>query len=374
MSKVKNALTKYFSYPDHREAIYDFIRVFACIGVVGIHTTPPIQTPANAFLFAFFRTAMPLFFVMSGALLLGGEEKPSDEKLGLFYLKRIESVVLPFLIYICFWGCWVDTWHSIPQIVSLEELSSMIRLIPTVLYENLTGPHIAHFWFMYELIGLYLISPFLKKGLHAFSASFLKKLLLVILIVMSVATYLPMLGISLYFTNYFAAWVIYYILGYILTRKEMERTYPVLAVVGAIAFVFMVIWQYYHPDLEVTQFYHLQPHMMLCTAGIFSLCMLLKEKLTFSKKINWVMMHLGKYCFCVYAIHNAFLWNYQALYPEYGQRASTTILVVLAVYGKALLFAIVFDNLITFNLQRLFRLVVKLISLPCRRRNDRMKR
>ena len=151
MKTIKTALTRYFSYPDQREGIYDLIRVFACIGVLAAHCTPSDPGPINAFLFAVFCPSMPMFFVMSGALLLGGKEKPSDENLLPFYLRRFESVILPFLLYACYWGCWIDLGHSVIQIPTAEDLSTVIRLLPTVFYENLTSVRTGHFWFVISL-------------------------------------------------------------------------------------------------------------------------------------------------------------------------------------------------------------------------------
>ena len=61
-----------------REPIYDFIRVFACICVIGIHCTK------NLLFESISRIGLPMFTFLSGVLILNS----NDESISTFYFKR----------------------------------------------------------------------------------------------------------------------------------------------------------------------------------------------------------------------------------------------------------------------------------------------
>ena len=89
---------------------------------------------------------VPLFVMLSGALLL----QPSKiETMGVFFKKRLNRIALPFL----FWGIAYFLWRYYVQDEALP-LASIVQGIET-------GPYY-HFWFLYMITGLYLITPMLR--------------------------------------------------------------------------------------------------------------------------------------------------------------------------------------------------------------------
>ena len=85
-----------------REYIYDFLRVLACIFIIGIHCGERLLR-GNKYDFiwwehnifnAIVRTGLCVFLFISGALLLN--RKP--EKTSVFYLKRFTKILIPFLV------------------------------------------------------------------------------------------------------------------------------------------------------------------------------------------------------------------------------------------------------------------------------------
>ncbi len=89
------------------------------------------------------RSCVPLFLMISGATLL-----PRQESLQLFFRKRITRIIPPLLFWSMFYLA-VDAWsgkHTGNWIVAM-----------------LTGPTKYHLWYFYELIGLYMIVPVLRK-------------------------------------------------------------------------------------------------------------------------------------------------------------------------------------------------------------------
>ncbi|MCL2305175.1 MAG: acyltransferase family protein [Planctomycetaceae bacterium] len=94
--------------------------------------------------------AVPLFVMISGVLLLGRNEEPIP-----FYRKRFGKVLWPFLAWCCIYiFCrWLNG-----QGLADETPITLTSSVGAILSHNING----HFWFMYMLISLYLVAPFLS--------------------------------------------------------------------------------------------------------------------------------------------------------------------------------------------------------------------
>ncbi len=92
--------------PSEKKIIYwaDLIRVIAIFLVVVIHVSgqvtnvwgkiPTLEWMIGNIYGGIARVAVPLFFMISGYLLL-----PRSESLGSFYTKRMPRVVIPFVVW-----------------------------------------------------------------------------------------------------------------------------------------------------------------------------------------------------------------------------------------------------------------------------------
>jgi surface polysaccharide O-acyltransferase-like enzyme len=131
------------------------VRVFATFMVVLLHVAAPVRdqwhnmATANFIVGAIFdsfgRCGVPLFLMISGALLLGQEDDPLT-----FYKKRFSRIIFPFL----FWGllyAFFSAWQN-NQPVHIEKILSNL----------LWGPSYYHLWYLYMLMGIYLVAPFVQ--------------------------------------------------------------------------------------------------------------------------------------------------------------------------------------------------------------------
>ncbi len=143
-----------------RRCDYDLLRVVSMAAVVFLHTAAgalrdfsnPALWHVSNLLAAVFVSAVPIFFMLSGALLLGS--KRTDQP--LFVLKhRVPRVLLPGL----FWSGVVIgyTWYSQGAAAALEQLLHLPNTTVLVAY-----------WFLYALIPMYLLSPLLKRMVDHF--------------------------------------------------------------------------------------------------------------------------------------------------------------------------------------------------------------
>lgn len=138
-----------------RRCDYDLLRVCSMFGVIYLHVASgalrslnyPILWNFSNILACLATPAVPLFFMMSGALLLK-EEKTTD--LTHLFQKRIPKVLFPLLTYSA-----VILLYSVVRHNTAGAIEGLSRLLNT--------PVSVPYWFLYALIPMYLLSPMLKK-------------------------------------------------------------------------------------------------------------------------------------------------------------------------------------------------------------------
>ncbi len=148
-------------YPNGRISLpVDLIRTIAIILVILLHAsieaTPniDIMSPQGVQLWwasdiynSLARSGVPLFVLLTGALLL--QPAKVDEPLKVFFKKRFNRIGLPII----FWGAAYFAWR---YFVNSEALTSL-----SIIQGIFAGPYY-HFWYLYILIGLYLLTPLLR--------------------------------------------------------------------------------------------------------------------------------------------------------------------------------------------------------------------
>ena len=138
---------------DKREIWVDWMRVAACFMVVLVHATEPfylggdgalILTKSDAcwasFFDSFVRACVPLFIVASSYL-----QFPLHYSSGEFLRRRAVRILIPFVI-----------WSLVYAFAWGEPVSNLKDLLLNFNYAA------GHLWFVYMLIGLYLLMPLLS--------------------------------------------------------------------------------------------------------------------------------------------------------------------------------------------------------------------
>lgn len=127
----------------------DWLRIIAALMVVMIHTSGMLylNNPVGSasYLLGFWnqelvRSAVPLFFMISGTLLLRPEYDANPRKM----VTKAAKLLLLMLV-----------WSFIYALICVKPLSAKALLFATI------KGHF-HFWFFEYLIGLYLLTPLLK--------------------------------------------------------------------------------------------------------------------------------------------------------------------------------------------------------------------
>ena len=130
-----------------REVKVDLIKIFACIGVVALHTVKMNKGILNLVIGLLATTSIPLFFVINGYLMFR-----KDQISYKYAFRKIFRILI-----VCF--SW-EALHGLAFFLYYRESRNFLR---SFILDFFQKGLFFHFWFMGALIILYLILPLLRK-------------------------------------------------------------------------------------------------------------------------------------------------------------------------------------------------------------------
>lgn len=151
-----------------RIVFLDWLRVIACFMVMVVHASECVYSNDYSFSFpselgrwsvalinGFVRPAVPLFLIASAYLLI-----PLRTDTATFFRKRFTRVVIPFVVWLVMYAVLPGIWGEF----SGEEVKNNLSHI----FINFI-PRASHLWFIYMLLGIYLIMPVISPWLERVS-------------------------------------------------------------------------------------------------------------------------------------------------------------------------------------------------------------
>ena len=136
-----------------RDIRLDMLRVISITMIVFMHAPRPGSAPGFVLSGVSYLTApgLVLFFMISGALLLGNSLSTKE-----FLKRRLSKVVFPTLFWTIFYLIYAAaSSHGLDT----KEMLTNVLSIPFSAQDH------GVLWFMYTLVGLYLLTPILSKWL-----------------------------------------------------------------------------------------------------------------------------------------------------------------------------------------------------------------
>ena len=227
----------------HRKqyAYIDAIRVFAICMIIVLHSIyMHFNNVSNSesrlwwlmsYVNELTRTGVPLFFMISGFLHINSD---SPNRPWQFYKKRFAKLILPFLIYDAFYYCYYCIRLGNPLSIS-GFFTDLINCGSAM-----------HMWFIYSILAIYLLIPFIKKAADSFSP---KMMTLLFLLAIFQNTIKPLINFlldgraTLFLTDDgFIGYIGYVILGYLLGKYELKRgAETAIYILGILSFIFFPI-------------------------------------------------------------------------------------------------------------------------------------
>jgi surface polysaccharide O-acyltransferase-like enzyme len=266
----------------------DLIRVIGAFLVVMAHVAYQGGGSAliSSYYFVVSRIAVPLFFMVSGFLLLRKEESYWD-----FFRKRALKVLVPFFIWSVIYLLWKREGFDLPF---------SMKLVASYLLKILRGPRENHLWFFYALIGLYLFTPILRVFVARASLRdlvyFCGLWFLVVPVFSFVQEFTPIkIGFELYFIAGYSG---YFMLGHLLgkfqyTRLQLYGLAFLLLIfsVGTTALSYLVKSEYFVSYLSM--------NIVLMTAIAF----ILLREVQIGDNLNNLLVPLSRASFGIYLVH-----------------------------------------------------------------------
>lgn len=299
---------------------FSYLRSIACIAIIALHTvycallmysssltqTQYIATWAvnNCLMWA-----VPVFVMVTGALLLDAGRKLTYRKLFGKYIARVLGALIVFGLLFAV----IDVFTGGAERSAGGFLAGV--------YEVFAGTSWSHLWYLYLLIGLYLLLPFYKKAVAASSDFDMKYLLAVSFAFLSLKPILGSFGISCGFYIHVSTIYPFFLFCGYAVHKGMLKLPPVaaglLAVLGTAGIVILTVLRWNRGIEALDVFFEYSSVLVVMQAvGIFALADgIVTGKI---RALRFLLEKLDGCSFGVYLIHMIFvrlIFKHTALNP-----------------------------------------------------------
>lgn len=306
---------------------FDLIRCAACLLIVIMHSPMPSVKSNELFLSSisyFTAPGIGLFFMVSGALLL-----PIKTNTSTFLRHRFTKILFPTLFWSLFYlickACKGNTVDWVQSILSLP-FSAQGNIV---------------LWFMYTLMGLYLLSPILSRWLQSCSKKELQFYLLLwaitlcyplLNLILSINTHVN--GILYYFTGYAG----YFVLGYYCKNYAKTLKWKWILPLALLAVAAPVCCKLFSIEVDFYQvFWYLSIFVVILCVCYFKAGMDIGCRM----KPSAVLTKLSNLSFGIYLSHlfimRTLLWNWDFIQNINSFFLQTLAIIVLTFIGSALL-------------------------------------
>lgn len=283
----------------------DLIRVVAIFLVVVIHVSGQLtnvwgKIPNDQWIIAdiyggIARISVPLFFMISGYLLL-----PRSESLSVFYTKRMTKLLIPLVVWSLIYLGWYCGNH--PNTCTPSLVWDLL-LVQGTYY---------HLWFLYSLISIYLILPVLRLMIKPDTDKRILWYLIGLWLIFQ-----PGLSIAHKFWNFSikinaplaTGFVCYFVLGYLLGEITLLRARIILtAVIWVICSLITIIGTYLFTrnsgQFEGFFYDFVSINVILASGAAFLLLRSISESRPFtSPNLHAILRTLATSTFGIYLIH-----------------------------------------------------------------------
>ena len=200
-----------------RKYALDLLKIVACMAVIGQHNVSldpslPLKLwGENFFIYYLCRFAVPIFVMISGILLLDPKHPLSHKKIWKVYIPRLLIGLLVIQ--------YIDELQN-GIVTGVFPLRFLYAPVVNILRASTAVPY----WYIYMLIGLYIMAPFLQKMLGNLTRNELFYLMILFFFDRSLVPFLSNLSafswmgsfVSSMMLSLFSGYIGYFLLGYVL--------------------------------------------------------------------------------------------------------------------------------------------------------------
>lgn len=344
----------------------DVLRLVAMLMVIAAHcvdiyNATPQDDPMNSFWGVFIgslmRPSVPLFAMMTGLLLL-----PIRESAAEFYKRRIPRVLIPMVL-------WSAVYYLIPWLTGVAGLD---KSVITTLFPFEFSPsqdagdamrniaripftfngYTTHMWYLYMLIGLYLLMPFFSAWVEKRDSTMTNTYLLLWLCSLTLPYLKQLIAPNLFGEcawnefgtfYYFAGFAGYLLLGHILARRHHMPLRRIIAmgvmlyisgyIITYTGYASMAVQYSYEEAPELLELFwqFCSPNVVLMALGIF----LVVQRINItSPRLQSLLAATTRCSFGTYLMHYIFIGPVILLLTPLGMPTPLCVMAsVIIVFG-----------------------------------------
>lgn len=297
----------------NRDLNIDIMRVFCSIFIVIMHVIDfyflSYEQVGNSFwqfinMFeSSIRFAVPIFFMISGALLI----KNFNESIKKFYEKRLLKIIIPYIL--------ISIIYSIGNQILKTNIISVKNIVKSII--NFDAHY--HLWFFEPLIIIYLITPLIRKLILFLEKNNKRIIINIYLILWTILGIIIPTVINIYNNTSFRYgiqvinYLGYFILGYAIStyyKKLFYNKEKLLIVIYGIS-VIMTFWGnyfYLNSETGVYNNYFILPSTFNIYVQAFSVFMYFNIREVKINNINHQIINIiGESSLYIYLLHPIFI-------------------------------------------------------------------
>lgn len=315
---------KNLSIKDNKRIIYiDLLRVISIFAVVVLHvassnwTIIDVNLPQWQVLNIFdsaVRWCVPVFFMISGMFLLNPEK---DIKIREIYTKYVFRIITALIVTSMFYIVYLAILEGVKM-----DLLFWVNAVESVVQ----GKVRYHLWFLYVIIGLYIVTPVLRVFIKAANKKDIEYFIL-IAVIFSVITplllrFYPFNELLVSFNklnvNIMIQYSLYYVSGYYFANNSLEKkTRYMLYLFSGGALMFTILATYVvsiNKGIGYTVFYeYLTPNVMVMSFGVFIFFKEYVGRIEFSNDMIEKIKLLSALSFVIYLVHDAVRVSFESI-------------------------------------------------------------
>ncbi len=322
----------------------DAARVVSIIAVVLLHVAASVVTLAalgtpgwwSGNLYdAFVRWCVPVFVMVSGALLL---DPRKTEGVAEFYRKRAARVLLP----LAFWSAVYILWNhrgALAELRAMDVLHSVAR----------GWPHY-HLWFLYMILCLYLFVPFLRTLVRNTRRRDLWWLVVLMFVLSGVNEFSRVFSGNAagLFINWFLPYLPYFLCGYLIQSSDRRPPMALLAAVFAVTVAVTALGCYWLGSAQgLERGLYFYGYLSLSVIPMSLSLMLMFKQCLWGGKLEQAVQWASPLTLGVYLVHPILLESFRehGFKPEDHAPLLTVPFVAALVLGGSLLVVLLFHRI-----------------------------
>ncbi len=290
-----------------RVIYFDYLRIIATMAVIAIHVSAQNfrKVPVDSFDFFVFtfwdsivRFAVPMFVMISGALFLNPQKTVTFRDL---YAKYSLRMVTAF----SFWSAVYLLYDFFIDHKKFDNTKDFIVSFAE-------GPY--HLWFLFMIVGLYIIVPLLRKITESpeatryflIVAAVFTILIPTLLLIPALSDFKDAFGkMKFHFT---LGYPCYFVAGYYLSKTELsKKARRLLYALGLLAFlstiVLSIVISKDRQKPYAALFENFTLNVALETIAVFVFAKYNLNRMPKSKRVQGLIFAFSKYSFGIYLVH-----------------------------------------------------------------------